>query len=397
MALANPDMRGLIVRKTATSLASTALVTFDKIVAKEALQSGEVRFFSGNRHEAAGYMYGNGSQITVGGLDKATRIMSSEYDVCYAQEATELTEDDWEIITTRLRNGKVSFQQLMADTNPGAPQHWLNQRCIREQTEMILCRHEDNPRLFDGNEWTMEGQAYIARLEALTGVRYLRLRKGVWAAAEGLVYDKFDPAVHLHKPVGHPPDDWPRYLSVDFGYRNPLCCQWWAVDPDDRLYLYKEIYMTGRLVEDHAKTIIKNMKTKHGLEPEPVAIICDHDAEDRATLERHLGRSTVPALKTVSEGIQAVSERLRMRGDGRPGLYICRDALIERDEALADAHKPLCTADEVLEYVWANKPVPGAAGTLREAPAKENDHGMDALRYMVAQLDLVKRPSMRWM
>ena len=154
--------------------------------------------------------------------------------------------------------------------------------------------------------------------------------------------------------------------------------------------------MSGRLVEDHAKQIRQNMRTRHGPEPEPVAVICDHDAEDRATLERHLGLSTVPALKTVSEGIQAVAERLRLRGDGKPGLYICRDALIERDPVLADEHKPLCAQDEILEYTWDDRLQPGTA-TPRETPRKENDHGMDAMRYLVAQIDLLKRPSFRWM
>ena len=401
MAMLSPGMRGLICRKTATSLGSTALVTYREIVAKEAIESGEVRFFGGSSQEAAAFKYANGSALVVGGMDKATRIMSSEYDCVYVQEATELTEDDWEMITTRLRNGKVSFQQLVADCNPGAPQHWLNQRCVRGQTQMILCQHEDNPRLFDGGEWTTEGLSYIARLEALTGVRYLRLRKGIWAAAEGLVYEGWDPAVHLHPPIGHPPDDWERYLTIDFGYRNPFTAQWWARDCDDRLYLYKEIYMTGRLVEDHARQIEKHMRTQHGPEPEFTAIICDTDAEDRATLERHLGRSTVAAHKTVSEGIQAVAERLRLRGDGKPGLYICRDALVEKDPVLADAHRPLCAADEVLEYIWdpaqfQSHSVVRAGSTQRESPLKQNDHGMDAMRYVVANVDLQKRPSVRF-
>lgn len=424
MALRNPGMRGLICRKTATSLTSTALVTFREHVAKEALDGGEVRFYGGSQQEAACYRYGNGSTLVVGGLDKATRIMSSEYDCIYVQEATELQEEDWEALTTRLRNGKVSFQQLMADCNPGPPQHWLNQRCKRGTCQMIFCRHEDNPRLWctpqvagtrgrqypDGpieparcphgemqGHWTQQGAEYIARLENLTGVRYQRLRLGLWAAAEGLVYEGFDPAVHMHKPIGHPPDDWARYLSVDFGYRNPFTCQWWAVDHDGRLYLYRELYMTGRLVEDHARTIAAHMKTKHGAEPEPVAIICDHDAEDRATLERHLGRSTIPANKTVSEGIQAVAERLKVQGDGKPGLYLCRDTLIERDRALDEARKPACCADEVVEYIWDPATRPASGSTVRETPLKQNDHAMDALRYMVAELDLGGRPRIRFL
>jgi len=405
MALANPGMRGLIVRKTAVSLTSTALVTFREIVAKEALESGEVVFYGGSRQEAAGYRYGNGSFLTIGGMDKSTRIMSSEYDCVYVQEATELDENDWESLTTRLRNGVVSFQQLMADCNPGPPQHWLHQRTQRGQTVMVPCKHEDNPKLYDNGQWTTEGAAYLALLEALTGVRYQRLRKGIWAAAEGLVYETFNPNVHLHKPIGNPPRDWVRYLAVDFGYRNPFVCQFWAQDHDGRLYLYREIYMTGRLVEDHARQILAVVKKGDGHNSDvwpPRFVVCDHDAEDRATLERYLGLSTSPAHKAVSEGIQAFQSRLKVDKTGKPGLYICRDALVERDPVLEQAHKPLCTADEILEYCWDMSAVragskQGAGDTLKEAPFKEDDHGMDASRYLVAEIDLVGRPRVRWL
>jgi PBSX family phage terminase large subunit len=398
MCLANPGMRGLIVRKTAVSLTSTALVTFREIVAREALESGEMKFYNGSRTEAASYKYGNGSTITVGGMDKATRIMSSEYDAIYVQEATELFLDDWESLTTRLRNGKVSFQQLMADCNPNAPHHWLKQRSDTGITEMIYCQHEDNPRLYRDGQWTDEGQTYIRLLDNLTGVRKQRLRYGLWVAAEGLVYDTFDPAVHFHKPVTLPPRSWTRYLSVDFGYTNPFVCQFWAEDPDGRLLLYREIYATKRLVEDHARQINELIRRGdgHQADVEPTAIICDHDAEDRATLERHLGRSTIAANKNVSEGLQAVMERLKPAGDGKPRLFLCRDALTARDEELESAHKPVCTNDEVLEYIW-DPAKQRAAGneTASEAPLKQNDHGMDAMRYLVAHVDLVGAPRFR--
>jgi phage terminase large subunit len=123
-------------------------------------------------------------------------------------------------------------------------------------------------------------------------------------------------------------------------------------------------------------------------------VICDHDAEDRATLEKHLGLSTSAAKKTVSDGIQAVQSRLKPAGDGRPRLFVVRDALVERDEALDEATLPLCSTDEVGGYVWAVKP--GNAGGLKEEPLKKDDHGMDALRYMVAERDLGGRPQVRF-
>jgi PBSX family phage terminase large subunit len=394
MALLNPGMRGLIVRKTLASLGSTALVTWREHVAKEALEQGIVRFYGGSPQESPQYKYANGSVIVVGGMDKATRIMSSEYDVVYAQEATELTTTDWENITTRLRNGKVSFQQLMADCNPDVPTHWLKGRCDTGATQMIHCRHEDNPVLFDdGGQLTERGADYIGKLDALTGVRYQRLRRGLWVAAEGLVYDDWDPAVHLIEPF-QVPNTWTRWWSIDLGYTNPFCWQNWAEDPDGRLYLIREIYRTKRLVEDHAKDIL-NIVAPGGkwIEPRPRAIICDHDAEDRATLERHLGMGTSGARKTVKDGIQATASRLRPAGDGKPRLFIVRDALVQRDSALDDAKRPCCTAEEIVGYVWDAAP----GKQPKEQPVKQDDHGMDTMRYMVAERDLGARPNVRWL
>jgi phage terminase large subunit len=414
MALLNPGMRGLIVRKTLASLGSTALVTWREHVAKEALEQGIVRFYGGSPQESPQYKYANGSVIVVGGMDKATRIMSSEYDVVYAQEATELTTTDWENITTRLRNGKVSFQQLMADCNPDVPTHWLKGRCDTGATLMIHCRHEDNPVLFDNNgRLTDRGADYISKLDALTGVRYQRLRRGLWVAAEGLIYEGWDPAVHLVERF-EIPDNWTRWWTVDFGFTNPFVLQCWAEDPDGRLYLYREIYKTKTLVEDHARTILRLVRKctnccdskagKHDChtcdactltwtEPRPRAVICDHDAEDRATLERHLGMSTSPAKKTVKDGIQAFQSRLKVAGDGRARLFIVRDALAERDAALDEAKKPCCTAEEIVGYVWDAQP----GKPPKEVPVKQDDHGMDAGRYIVAERDLGGRPNVRWL
>lgn len=401
--LQTPRVRCLVVRKTAASLTSTALVTFREHVAREALDSGEVRFYSGSAEKPAAYLYGNGSEIVLGGMDKSTRIMSSEYDLAFAQEAIELTEDNWEAITTRLRNGVLSFQQLIADTNPGPPHHWLKARCDQGKCVIIYCRHEDNPRLWDGGGWTAEGLTYLSKLDALTGVRRLRLRFGKWAAAEGLVYDEFDPMIHVSDQFNwksHPPENWPRYNAVDFGYTNPFVFQWWVADPDGCLFLYREIYRTKRLVEDHARQIIKLNGASHDTrrrEPAPAFIVADHDAEGRATLEKYLGVSTRAAHKAVLEGVEAVQSRLRIAGNGKPRLFLCRDAVVERDPELVESHRPSSTLDEVLGYAWPEKR-PGEPDRPKDVlPVKKNDHGMDPMRYLVAEVDLGVSPRIRFL
>lgn len=364
--------RLLIVRKTRASLTTTGLITFEQLV----LPPGNAQL------TYQGATYPNGSGITFGGLDKASKIMSSEYDMAYVQEATELSEDDWEKLTTRLRWGKMPYQQLLADCNPSAPSHWLKRRADAGKCVMLESRHEDNPRMWDRKfkQWTDYGQRYIGLLDALSGARYQRLRRGVWAAAEGMVYDAWDPAAHLIDRFEIPPS-WPRAWSIDFGYTNPFVCQMWAHDPDGRLYLYREWYRTGRLVEEHCKEIRQWCK-EHG-EPVPTIIVCDHDAEDRATFTQHMGLYTMPAYKSISPGVQAVQSRLKVARDGKPRLMIMRDSLAERDQSLYDRKLPTCTAEEIESYCWP----PGAGH--KESPVKDHDHGMDAMRYLVAQTDRI--------
>lgn len=383
MALKYPNMRGLIVRKTLASLGSTALVTWREHVAVEAIDAGIMKYYGGSAEEPPQYRFKNKSKIMIGGMDKPSRIMSSEYDVAYVQEAVELNEADWDAISTRLRNGRVPYQLILADTNPDMPTHWLKARANKGVTRILESRHEDNPVLvnLDGT-YTERGASYLAKLDNLSGVRKQRLRHGLWVAAEGMIYEEYDPAVHLVNRFDVP-KDWTRYWVVDFGYTNPFCWQNWAISPDGVAYLTAEIYMTRRTNDQHASAI-KNHVAPDGVwnQAKPRAIICDHDAEGRAVLERELGMSTLPAHKVVTEGIQAMQVRLRETGSGKRGMYLMRDSLIERDGELVDAKKPTCTAEELPGYIWDT----GVGKNPKEVPVKEDDHGCDAARYLCAEL-----------
>jgi len=384
-ALMNPGMRGLMVRKTAASLTTSAVVTWKRDVIPEAQQAGLVSFYGGSAQEPAQYRYANGAVVVLGGMDKASKIMSTEYDLIFVQEATELTEDDWEALTTRLRSNMLTFQQLLADCNPSHETHWLKGRCDRGQTTMLFSRHEDNPLLFDedGNV-TVFGAQYIDKLDALTGVRHRRLRKGEWSSAEGVVYEDFDSAVHLVNsfPI---PDDWPRWWSVDFGFTAPMVVQCYAEDPDGRLYLYREWYHTGRTVPEFCDDILSVVRPGgKWVEPKPKMVVCDHDSDRQGTsmrdiLARHLSLKTRPALKDVKVGIQRVTTRLQVAGDGKPRLFVLRDALVKPDQTLLDRAKPSCTADELPGYIWDSTP----GKDPKETPVKKDDHGADAMRYLV--------------
>jgi phage terminase large subunit len=392
-----PGLRALMLRATHTSLTATTLVTFQRQVALASLADGSVRWYGGSGKDPAAFRYANGSEILVAGGDKPDKFLSAELDRIFVDEGVEITLDLWEVLITRLRGQAKTYRQIMLATNPSHPQHWIKQRADDGGLTMITSSHRDNPFYVnrDGS-YTADGLDYMGKLDALTGVRRMRLRDGRWTAAEGVIYEEYDDTVHL---VDHfvPPADWPRIWGVDFGYTNPFCCQWWAIDPDGRLWLYREVYMTRRTVDEHARTILDAVTVvdeetgeRTWTEPKPIAIVADHDAGDRAVLERELELSTTPARKDVKTGLKAVKTRLKPAGDGLPRLLLMRDTLVERDQGLAAAKKPLSTVDEITGYVWAKPTATNAASKPEpEEPLKVDDHGMDTMRYVVAELDLV--------
>jgi phage terminase large subunit len=228
--------------------------------------------------------------------------------------------------------------------------------------EYIASQHDDNPAC------TPE---YVQRLSELTGVRRKRFYEGLWCAAEGLVYDNWDRDVHVIDPFPIP-QDWPRLRAIDFGFRDAFVCLWLALSPEGKLLLYRQWIKTATLVQDHAAII-------HGYSrDEPiVGTVCDHACQERGVLER-CSIPTAPANKDVLVGIQEVAARLRLGRDGRPGLMVFINSVVQRDPAMVAGKRPTGVAEEMESYCWSD-PRPG--GLLKELPKDGNDHALDALRY----------------
>jgi len=385
-----PNSRALMVRKTYKSLVQSAVVTYETKVLpfKPDDQRSQIIKYGGEHPDF--YLYPNGSRLIVGGLDKAGKVLSAEYDFIYVNQAEELSLDDWEKLIGRAtgRAGNAPYTQVLADCNPDVPTHWIKNR---KEIRLFQQRHEHNPRLYNQQtgEITEHGEKTMKVLDSLTGLRYKRGRKGLWVSAEGQVYDNFDPETHVIDPF-EIPAEWARYRVIDFGYTNPFVCQWWARDHDGRFYLYREIYMTHRTVKVHAAQIRKLSAGESY-----VATIADHDAEDRATLTEN-GIKTIAAKKEISRGIQKVEDRLKKQGDGKPGIYIFRECLVEADRELYREYpgdtQPVCTEQEFGSYVWPD----GKDGRPnKEVPVDAYNHGMDCVRYLFLTATAPTKPRPR--
>jgi len=395
VALKYPNVKILWVRKTLVSLTASVVATYIDKVLPTALYG--IDFYGGSRIESPAFRYPRASRIMLGGMDKASKIMSTEYDLICVFEGTELILDDHERLVTRLRNGAMPYQQMLVDCNPGPPTHWLNQRASTDGMLRLYSRHKDNPRLWDEEtqSWTEEGYNYVVvKLGKLTGVRKLRLVDGKWAAAEGQVYEPFDPEQHLLdetqlKAIGIFNDDGSLnrdvvrdvIVAVDWGFTNAGVLLVFAVDADGRLYLVYEVYMTRKIIDwwiDRAKEIKERFN--------PSVFLCDPSEPGYIEQFKRAGLIAEKAENDIKPGINAVLARLDPEDDSRPRLYLYLDALAMIDEDLKEAGKPWCTAQEFLSYVWPT--ASGANDTLSEKPVDENNHGLDALRYGVAHFDL---------
>lgn len=374
-----PNARLLMVRKTRTSLSQTAMVTYEKKVLPHGWLGKLIRFNTTEQQ----YEYPNGSIIAVGGMDNAEKVLSSEWDMIYAQEATELNENDWEILGMRLRNGAMPYQQLLGDCNPGPPTHWLKRRCDRHATHLLNSRHEDNPSITPDR---------VARLKALTGVRYERYYLGRWAAAEGMVYEEWNRPVHLvtHAHLvawnilysnGSLNRTAVRHVlgAADWGYTNPGCLQVYAIDYDGRMYQLCEVYRTKRTIDwwiAQAHLLTQEFGIEHwACDPSEPAYIQQFNTH---------GLHAKGASNEIVPGINYLATRLKPCPDGRPRFCVYEYALRERDETLEQAHKPYCFEQEIDAYVW---PQAKDGKPVKEVPVDENNHALDTARYAVAHVD----------
>lgn len=391
---------GLMVRKTRESMTNSTLLMYDRKIVGD---DPHVRLI-GNKKR---FEYANGSILAYGGMKdhsqrEAIRSIGQDgsLDIAWMEEAHLFTLDDFEELLGRMRGKAAGWVQLILTTNPDSDQHWIYQHLILGGgAERFYATTKDNPHNPD-----FYAEEILGRL---TGVRRKRLKDGRWVAAEGAVYEDYRYETHVIEPF-EIPDDWTRFRSIDFGYRNPFVCQWWALDEDDRMYLYREIYMSERTVATHADTIKRieagfsqgewdelTTDEKDDIwrnDGERIAYtVTDHDAEDRATL-RENGIQTTAAQKAITVGIEKVQERFVIQGDGRPRIFFFNDALIELDERLDDVKKPTNTVAEMSGYSYHR----GQDGKpVKEEPVDIDNHGMDAMRYAVMSRDGKVQPEVK--
>jgi len=351
-----PGSQHSMMRKTFASMAGSVIQTFNRLV------KGWPVTIHGSATPTR-YTYSNGSVVWVGGLDNPERALSSERDSIYINQAEEITQKDWETVSTRCtgRAAVVKYPQLFGDCNPSGSRHWIRELAKLGALKLLTATHKDNPTIYDAGGSVLPGaQRRLDSLSRLTGVRRKRLFEGVWATAEGAVYDNFDATIHVRTRQRSEMKRF--YLAIDDGFTNPAVILDIGEDNDGRWHCFREFYQRGQMRE----TVVATARRWHS-ESRADVVAVDEAAPE---LIAQLTASGLPAMGgkgKVLDGIRKVQDRLTVQGDGLPRYTLDPSCLDHQNEFES--------------YVW--KPE-------KDEPTKEFDHSLDAVRYLC---DVLAEPS----
>ena len=365
----------------------------------------EVTRFGGERPEF--FEYKNGTRIYTNGLDKPQNLLSDFFDAAFVNQAELLPFEAWDELTARVseRAGIMPIATLVGDCNPNVPHHWIRQQTKDQKIAYFRMSFLDNPEIIPDQKsprlakfkhdfendpdpklidkiidmFTEPGLRRVDKLRNLEGLRFKRGFLGLWASGEGLVFQRFDPEIHIVDTTVMP--NWRRYLSVDWGTRNPSSVIWWARSPDDRLYAYKEIYKTQLTKPDLIRMIQENCDP---LEDKIQYAAVDSADQDGVEQLRRAGFRVQEPKKDRVAQIDAVKERLKVDASGQPALMFLRDRLVHPpDQDLRDDYRPVEVTDEFLSLSYNEK----LKGTSKDdQDTVGDDHGTDGTAYLITSL-----------
>jgi len=329
------------------------------------------------------FEYWNGSRIYINGLDKIENMLSDFYDGAFVNQAELVEFDSWDHLRARVseRAGTAPIAFLLGDCNPSTPNHWIRRQTQAGKLKFFEMTFRDNPEIYNQQigEITEEGKRRVDRLQDLEGLRYKRGYEGLWVSGEGLVFEEFQPDIHIVDNFDIP-KEWPRYLSIDWGYRNPSSCIWWTLTKDERIYAYKEIYKTKLTQPEFIKMIEDNQD-----EDRHVAYAAVDSADQDAVEQlKNAGYRVEQPKKSRAKQIDVVKERLKVDETGKPSIFFFRNRLVHPpDQELKEAYRPIEVTDEFLTCEYLEN----TDGTDKDDEAITRDHhGIDSTAYFILSL-----------
>jgi len=289
----------------------------------------------------------NGSRIFFGSADNPLTLEGVHVKAAWLDEAGQMKREAFEVAVRRtgLKNGRI----LITTTPYGL--NWL-------KTDIYDRFLEGDPDIFVVQFPSTANPSYpVEEVErakkTLPSWQFEMFYMGRFKRPEGLVYADFDLKRHLVDPKEI---EGRIFAGVDFGFNNPSAVVFVVLDDDDRLFVFDLIYERGLTPND----LINAIKAKDYFE-KVEAFYCDPSEPGIIEQMRREGIYAQAAEGRVLQGISRVIQRLKT-----DRLFIFKGLKPILDEIETYRFKTLGQKDE---------------------PVKENDHALDALRYVVMGID----------
>lgn len=240
--------RSLVIRRNATDLGDW----IDR--ACQLLK----RYIKRVRGHPAEIILGSGHKIVTGHLatdDAYERYQGHEYPRILVEELTHIASASaYEKLLASNRSTVAGLDaRVFCTTNPTGPgKAWVKQRFVdigapykihklgARSRQFIASTVHDNPALISADP------DYLLYLESLPdGLREAWL-DGSWDHTVGAFFHTFDRARHVYRAADYTPSKHAHvYRSIDWGFNDPMACLWHAVEPDCRVFTFREWYQSG--------------------------------------------------------------------------------------------------------------------------------------------------------
>jgi hypothetical protein len=386
----NPNHRGLLLRRTLDEL--TELIDKSRQLYPKAFPGATFRESKSTWH------FPSGATMWFTYLDRdkdVTRFQGQAFNWIGIDEITQYpTSYVWDYLRSRLRSTDPELQQnlsMRCTANPGGVGGWWVKK-------MYIDRHEPNrrfgaddpetgkmfvwpeghekagqplffrkfvPARLTDNPYLMADGQYEAMLRSLPEVERKRLLDGDWDVAEGAAFPEFSRVRHIVEPF-ELPTNWPRIRAADYGYSSPSCVLWGAIDWDNNIWVYRELYVKHLTAEQLADKILECEE----LDPTPHYTVLDASCWNKTGFGPSIAETMMRA------GVRWLpSDRNRLQGK------------MEIHRRLADdpyTKEPRLRIFSNCKHISAQlSGIPLSKTNSEDVDTKAEDHAYDALRYMV--------------
>jgi phage terminase large subunit len=326
--LTNPNKIVSIVRKTFPTLRGSIMRDFFEIMR-------ELNLYDEKNHNKTEniYTFPNNTIVEFFATDDAQKLRGRKRDILFANEANELTFDEFQQLNMR------TTDKIIFDFNPSDTYSYLYDILSRVESILIHSTYKDNPFI---------SEAQIKEIENLRNVdeNYYNI---YCLGERGVPKSTIFTHQKLFKEYPEKINDW--VYSIDWGYNHPTCLMKTSYI-ENQYYCEELIYESYLTISDFIQKLKLLNIEKNKL------IIADSARPELIEEVRRAGYNIVGAIKEVKEGIDSVKSC---------ELFIHNESIN--------------TIKELQNYRWKVN-----GDRILDEPVKIYDEACDCIRYAIHYL-----------